>query len=42
LYSEDFKPLPDDYPTVLISFSIEFAQNCKGFVAMSIPHCFLQ
>lgn len=42
LYSEDFKLLPDDYSTLLISFSIEFAQKNKGFIAMSIPHCFLQ
>lgn len=36
--SDYFKVLNEDYRTVLISFTIEFGQEDKGFIAISIPH----
>lgn len=42
LGSDDFTTLAEDYSTILISLSIEFSKEDKGFVAISIPHCFLQ
>ena len=42
LCSDDLKILTEDYQSVLISFSIEFDKGDKGFVAISIPQCFLE
>jgi len=42
LSTDDFKSLTGDYSSIFISFSIEFDRGDKGFVAISIPHSFLQ
>jgi hypothetical protein len=35
--SEEIIKLNEDYPTVLVSYSIEFDKENKGFVAISLP-----
>lgn len=42
LSTDDCVSFQGDYSTILVSFSIEFDRGDKGFVAISIPHSFLQ
>ena len=42
LSSDHSKIFDEDYSTLLISFDIEFTKGYKGFVAISIPHVFLE